>query len=405
MGLYKYSPEPSGRMGLLWTVGTVSEAVLLEFGSMGHMIYGSKWMQQTGVVNKSKLYSTHIDEKDIALGITKRVNQAFMEIMEKDHPKAIFVLPSTIPETIGTDMEAICEELSMEYEDIPIITFKSGGFNQKQNKGMEEGMYKLVRHLPKSFKTTARVTYNILGSCPDLSKFQPDVYELKRILQGAFDIEPICILPSHASVSQIEEMGSAHINLVLREEGKKAAKELEKHFGTPYLQGRPYGYKGTMDWLKRISETLQIDMNQEFINKELEEGKYAFNFCKQIVAHNKVRGSISVGGNIDVVNGILQFACDELGMNKKLAWCDCKEYGIDEIPYWDEDTWIEKISPNMEGILMSSKKVFNRAGRKSNMTINRGLNEWNLNIYDSPYVGFRGAMNLCSLWAETLMEN
>ncbi|WP_097015433.1 nitrogenase component 1 [Anaerocolumna aminovalerica] len=47
-----------------------------------------------------------------------------MEIVEKDHPKAIFVLTSTIPETIGTDMEAICEELSMEYEDIPIITFK-----------------------------------------------------------------------------------------------------------------------------------------------------------------------------------------------------------------------------------------------------------------------------------------
>jgi len=141
MGLYKYSPEPSGRMGLLWTVGTISEAVLLEFGSMGHMIYSSKWMQQTGIINKCKLYSTHIDEKDIALGITKRVNQAFIEIIKKDHPKAIFVLPSTIPETIGTDMEAICEELSMEYEDIPIITFKSGGVNQKVNKGMEEGVF------------------------------------------------------------------------------------------------------------------------------------------------------------------------------------------------------------------------------------------------------------------------
>jgi nitrogenase molybdenum-cofactor synthesis protein NifE len=81
-------------------------------------------------------------------------------------------------------------------------------------------------------------------------------------------MKPVCILPSHGSVSKIEEMGSAHINLVLREEGKKAAEELKERFGTPYLFGRPYGYKGTEDWLKRISETLKIDLNQEFINKE-----------------------------------------------------------------------------------------------------------------------------------------
>lgn len=123
------------------------------------------------------------------------------------------------------------------------------------------------------------------------------------------------------------------------------------------------------------------------------------------MAHYKVRGGISVGGNIDVVKEILQFACDELGMNKKFTWCDCKEYCTHEILYWDEDTWIEKISPDLEGILMSSRKVLSRAGKKSNMTINRGLNEWNLNIYDSPYVGFRGAMNLCSLWVENMMEH
>ncbi|WP_141398590.1 nitrogenase component 1 [Anaerocolumna aminovalerica] len=54
-------------------------------------------------------------------------------------------------------------------------------------------------------------------------------------------MKPVCILPSHGSVNKIEEMGSAHINLVLREEGKKAAEELKERFGTPYLFGRPYG--------------------------------------------------------------------------------------------------------------------------------------------------------------------
>ncbi|WP_281533115.1 nitrogenase component 1 [Anaerocolumna aminovalerica] len=56
-------------------------------------------------------------------------------------------------------------------------------------------------------------------------------------------MKPVCILPSHGSVNKIEEKGSAHINLVLREEGKKAAEELKERFGTPYLFGRPMGKK------------------------------------------------------------------------------------------------------------------------------------------------------------------
>ena len=72
------------------------------------------------------------------------------------------------------------------------------------------------------------MTYNIIGSCPDLSKFQSDICEIERILKGAFDMKPVCILHSHGSVNKIEEMGSAHINLVLREEGKKSSRRVKR---------------------------------------------------------------------------------------------------------------------------------------------------------------------------------
>lgn len=256
MGLYKYLPEPSGRMGLLWTVGTVGESAVLEFGSMGHMIYADRWLSLTGADNRSKLYTTHIDEKDIALGLTSRLTQAMEEIIRTDYPGAVFVLPSVIPEIIGTDLSFLCEELQNQYEDVPIISFRHGGFQDKLTAGVEEGLYQLVRRLPKVTDRTAKRTFNIIGSCADQKSFRADAEELVRLCDEIFEMEPVCILTSDTTVSKIKQMGSAHVNLVLRREGVKAAGHLQERFGIPYLYGEICGGAGTAEWIKQLKELL-----------------------------------------------------------------------------------------------------------------------------------------------------
>ena len=78
---------------------------------MGHMQYGRMFLNQAGISKRCKLYSTHIDETDISLGDTRRLNSAIAQIIEKDKPKIVFLLPSSVPTVIGTDLIAICEEL------------------------------------------------------------------------------------------------------------------------------------------------------------------------------------------------------------------------------------------------------------------------------------------------------
>ena len=72
MPLYKNVPEPSGRMGLIWSLAAIYDSAVIEYGSMGHMLYAQKWMNQTGLIKYGELISTHLSEKDIALGITRR---------------------------------------------------------------------------------------------------------------------------------------------------------------------------------------------------------------------------------------------------------------------------------------------------------------------------------------------
>lgn len=178
----------------------------------------------------------------------------------------------------------------------------------------------------QDIKKTEAVTYNLIGSCIDLAKFQADVYELQRILKSALGMEVICILTSETSVSDIERMGESNINLVLRREGVKAADTLKEKFHTDYVYGRPYGYKGTVRWLKQIAEKLALKINEEFIDSEMKEGSYALGYCRQVAFMNPYRAGISIGGNYDVVKGILDFATEEAGMKKKYVWCDAADY-------------------------------------------------------------------------------
>lgn len=403
MGLYRYAPTPSGRMGLLWTVGTVKGAALLEFGSMGHMLYADRWLWQSVPEHEGRLYTTHLDEKDIALGITKRFSLAVGEIIQKEKTEVIFVLPSAIPEITGMDMEALCKEAENEY-GTKIILLKKGSFHEKLHHGIEEGLFRLVKELPeRKVNRTETVTYNLIGPCIDAAKFQADSYELQRILKAALGLEPLCILPLNTSVHQIKKMGRAHINLVLRREGIKAADSLKEIFQTDYVYGRPYGYQGTLRWLEEIAVQLDLILDRKFIDREVKEGSHIFNYCRRVAAMIPAKAEISIGGNYDTVKGILDFAVKEAGLKKKFIWCDVKDYEEDGIPYQTEEDLIKNITANFSGILMAYKAAYQMAGRTSGPIINRSLNSRNFNKYESPYMGFRGAMNLCSLWLEELL--
>lgn len=405
MGLYRYAPKPSGRMGLLWTLGGIPDTAVLEFGSMGHMLYAERWLYQSAPFNKGKVYATHLDEKDIALGINKRFFQALDEIIAENPKVTIFLLPSTVPSITGVDMEDLCFEAREKYEN-PIILLKKGSFHEKLHDGIEEGLFRLVNDFAKKEKKekSKEVTFNIIGSCIDVAKYHADVCEIKRMLKEALGMEAVCVLTSDTTMEQVKNMGSTHINLVIRKEGLKAAQALKDTFGTEYIYGRPYGYEGTVRWLREIADALNLTLNDNFIEKEIEEGQQALSYCHTNAAGFR-QETISIGGNYDVVKGIMDFATKEVGLLKKHIWCDVKEYEDAEVPYQSEEDLIKHLNNEYTGILMADSVAFDMTGRNSNLIINRGLNNRLFNPYETPYVGFRGALNLCDLWLDELMGN
>lgn len=409
MGLHRFKPLPSGRMGILWTLATIRDAALVEFGCMGHMLYSGVTLKRAGVHDACKLYSTHIDETDIALGGTERLSHTIDNVVKRDQPRVIFFLPSSIPEVIGTDLPALCAELQPEYPGVRLLPFGYGGFNVTQHRGVQEALLLLGQTLPAEVKRTPQPTFNIIGSCADLFRFQADALELARIMTGTFGIQPLCVMTSDTSIAEIEHMGGAHINLVIRREGEPVARHLEQRFGTPYLSGRPYGIDGTRRWLEEVAELSGLTADAAFLKAQQKLSRQqlasVMPSLQHIVRAHPGEAALSLGGHADVVKGILSFGCGELSLAKGTCWCDCPAMAGEDIPYFSEDEWTRAVQDHKKGCLMASGEALEWAGRNTDLQISNPDTKWRLHPYEPPFMGFRGAVHLTNLWINEAIED
>lgn len=383
MPLINGAVQPSGRMGALWTAGAVCDSAVLEFGSMGHMLYAEKWMDRSGIWPRARLVTTHLDEKDISLGLTYRLEEALEELAGDLSVQAVFLLPSSVPEMIGTDLGAIGEQLQELHPHLPIIRLGAGGFSAGLEKGIEEALDRLVEKFiePKwraDSQKLEREGFNIIGSISDSACFLSDAREIKRLLEGAFHMREICTLTSGCSVSRLRQMGESRLNLVLRKEGKKAAIRMQRELETPYLAEAPYGYEGTRQWLLNLEELLQRKADREFLEAEGNEHSRILEAARMWTKYSRERARIHIIAEEGAERALYGFACDELGMQRGEG-----------------------------GILIAPADRIEKEGKEYRLCIplTRTTGSCEYNLYAPPYMGFRGAMNLCDLWIRYFMSS
>jgi nitrogenase molybdenum-iron protein alpha/beta subunit len=398
----------SGRMGTLWTLSSIRGAAVIEYGCMGHTLYGRVFLNQAGIWEGGKLYSTHIDETDIAMGDTSRLSWTIAQVVEQDKPRIIFLLPSSVPEVIGTDLPALCRELQPDYPHVPLLPFGCGDFDTNAHRGVQEALLLLAKTLPVDMGRTEQRTYNLIGSCADLFRFHADAEEIKRIMKGAFGMEPLCVMTSDTSVEEMVSMGAAHLNLVIRREGEPCARHLQKRFGTPFVTGRGYGIAGTLDWVRRIGECSGLEPDREFLAVEEARSRLQMAPALPVLEHmllaHREEAAILLGGHADVVQGILAYACGELKLQRGPCWCDSPDMGTEQAPYMGEAEWTQAVLGQKHGMLMASGEILEWAGRSQELQISVPDSKWRLNPYEPPLVGFRGAIHLFSLWINAFLE-
>lgn len=405
MGLHKTAPPLSGRMGALWCLSGIAQSAVLEFGCMGHMAYGRTFLHRMGSFG-GKLYSTHIGETDIAMGDTGRLSGAVEWLSETQDIKTIFLLPSSVPEVIGTDLKAIARELSPQFPDTRLIPLTAGGFDMSGHKGVELTLLELCRTFPKEMPKTEQPSFHIIGSCADMFRFHADAAEAARLVSGALGMKHLSTMTSGTSVSQLETLGAAHLNIVLRREGEAAAKYLKERFGTPYLTARPYGIQGTLDWLEHAAALCGRQADKAFIIQEKEHALEQIAPMQSVLSRflrvHKEENRLILAGHADAVPGIAEYGKECFGFTQANCYCDCPEMADGDMAYLDDGAK-ERIKNDPKGFLMGSGELLRMANRDQSLQIATPDDVWR-HAYEPPLVGFRGAVNLAAVWTNEMMR-
>lgn len=317
MKLFQDIPYASERMGILWTLGTVTDAYILEFGPEGSTHYAAV---QHGTYNadmKADLYTTGLTEKEVIFGDTGLLIQAARELIERHRPSHLFILPSAVSEITGVDIDSVCRALSRQ-STTQVINIGGISLDSCYTNGIERILAMLAEKAVRQPDRVSPKTYNLIGSNMDCFNYLSDIKEVERLLAGAFQLSLKTIFTGGTSMEKLVSAGEAAFNIVLRKEGLSCARILQERFGQPYFYGIPYGIEGTRSWIKSVAEMICIRPDQTFLEREItlsQEFIERMNYYKR--ASQKIKPSFVICGSYDLLKNLAPFMENELDFEIK----------------------------------------------------------------------------------------
>ena len=319
MSLTRFLPTPSDRMGILWSLLGIEGLVVLEYGPAGTTHFSMGLFGELGEDQQNRIFTTHMSEDDVVMGDVTRLEKAIVEIDRNFAPKVIVVVSSSVAAVIGSDIKGVCSYMQ-EKVNAHLLSFEQGGFRGDYSVGLLETNKLLVQELVEDDAEPQEDMVNILGFSMGAYRALSDRREISYMLARAFGLKVNACLCGETSIDEIEKMGCATVNLVLREEAVPAAQILKKKFGTPVVAGMPYGYKGTLEWLEKISEAIGKPINKDFFNEINERIRDTAHYPMYAMMLKKDKPSATLVGEYRTIVGISKFL-EEVGIPSDNKLC------------------------------------------------------------------------------------
>lgn len=293
-------------MAIIWSLMPIGDAIVLEYGPAGTTHFGGGLYSSLGLELGRSLFTTHISEDDVIMGDVTRLENAILEIDEAYHPKIIFVVAAAVIAVIGTDVAGVCHYMQ-EKVNARLISFEEGGFRGDYTAGLRSVYRMLARDVVQPTDRKEK-TYNIIGASAGTYRVRSDVWEMQNLMHEAFSYECGCVMGLECSADDLEKMGSAEFNLVIRAEALEAAEILKNKCGTDFYYGTPYGYTGTLNWLSDISKLIGKDISPALVkrlkNKSMRLTPMGGPMGMGMMGGAKAKASLQ--GDYDTVLGIRQ---------------------------------------------------------------------------------------------------
>ncbi len=214
---------------------------------------------------KDRLSYLYLEESDIISGYDNAICEAVGELLKRlaKRPKVILVFVSCLDDLIGTDCDAVIDELSMRYPD---VQFRMGHMNPIATDSDEPPLvntWKNVYSLMEWSGEERKPAINMLGNYVPIHE-KSEIFEIMKVL--GVEIHHI---GNYSTYEELRDMGNHYFNLLLSSKVEKAARLLKRTQGIEYVEGHiTYDLKEIRDNYKLMFDKL-VKIGQENGNEEL----------------------------------------------------------------------------------------------------------------------------------------
>lgn len=292
----------------------ITDAIHLVHGPIGCASY--TWDIRGSLSSGSDLYrnsfSTDLREHDVIFGGEPKLTRAIDDLVEKYHPKLIFVYSTCIVGVIGDDLEAVCKMAANKY-GIEIIPIQSSGFIGNKSAGYRAACDGLLRLLkPKQDQQIAKKEkcLNLLGDF----NLAAETWIIKDYLER-IGVELNVTFTGDSTYAALKRAPSASFNIVQCAGSMiYLAVMMEENFGIPYQRVSFIGVEDTITSLRQIAQVWQDDevtaRTERLIREEREKIEPILNSYRRELQGKKA--AVYVGGGFKAISLIKQFK--ELGI-------------------------------------------------------------------------------------------
>jgi nitrogenase molybdenum-cofactor synthesis protein NifE len=231
----------------------VTDAVHLVHGPIGCASY--TWDIRGSLTSGSEMYrnsfSTDMKERDVIFGGEKKLAACIDEIVELKNPPAIFVYATCVTGMIGDDIVAVCKAAS-ERHGTEVIPVESSGFiSGNKVVGYRAAALALMRLIrPKEGERIEKTRdLNFLGEY----NLSGEMWLTKRYL-AEMGIGINVAFTGDSTVAALKRAPGACLNLVQCTGSMHwVAMQLEKEYGTPWMDVNFFGAENTAESLRKIA--------------------------------------------------------------------------------------------------------------------------------------------------------
>lgn len=277
-----------------------------------------------GYINGYSVPSSNVYEKQIIFGGASRLREQIKNTVKVVKGNLYAIISGCESEMVGDDVFAMTQEITEQGESV--ICCKAPGFRGNQYAGYENAVDAIISQLPEIVNYSAGTTkglVNIWGVLPgqDIC-WQGNLNEIKRILGNA-GIKANVLFGYGQGIEHWKNIRSAELNVVVSKWGIKAAESLKWKYGMPYIlfDDVGMGEKETGNFVRRISESLAVNMDEVEAYLKKEKDKFTHNLEKiaEYYFDFDFQKSVAVVGDESTVIRYSGFLSNYVGMEVEAA--------------------------------------------------------------------------------------